>query len=55
MEMDDKKIQSFLLEQGGDWMRWHKNPPSASHMGGVWERQILSEKAILGSLLKTHG
>ena len=55
MEMDDKKIQSFLLEQGGHWMRWYKNSPSASHMGGVWERQILSARATLGSLLKTHG
>ena len=56
MEMDDRKIQSFLLEQGGDWIRWHnKNPPLAIHMGGVWERQIRSARAILGSLLKTHG
>ena len=37
MGMDDRKIQSFLLEQGGDWIRWHKNPPLASHMSGVWE------------------
>ena len=36
-EMDDRKIQSFLLEQGGDWIRWCKNPPLASHMDGVWE------------------
>ena len=55
MEMDDRKIQSFLLEQGGDWIRWHKNPPLASHMSGVWEQQIHSARAILGSLLKTHG
>ena len=53
--MDDTKIESFLLEQGGDWIRWHKNPPLASHMGGVWEQQIRSARAILGSLLKTHG
>ena len=33
MEMDHRKIQSFLLEQGGDWIRCHKNPPLASHMG----------------------
>ena len=55
MEMDGRKIQSFLLEHGGDWIRWCKNPPLASHMGGVWERQIRSTRAILGSLLKTHG
>ena len=24
-------------------------------MGGVWEQQICSARAILGSLLKTHG
>ena len=53
--MDDRKIQFFLLEQGGEWIRWHKNLPLASHMGGVWERQIRSARAILGSLLKTHG
>ena len=55
MEMDDRKIQSFLLEQGSDCIRWQKNPPLANHMGGVWERQIRSARAILGSLLKTHG
>ena len=55
LEVDDRKIQSFLLEQGGDWIRWHKNPPLISHTGGVWERQIHSTRAILGSLLKTHG
>ena len=47
MEMDDRKIQFFLLEQGGEWIRWHKNLPLASHMGGVWERQIRSARAIL--------
>ena len=51
----DRKIHSFLLEQEGDWIRWHKNPPLASHMSGVWERQIRSARAILGSILKTHG
>ena len=30
------------------------NPPLASHMGGVWERQIRSARAILSSILKTH-
>ena len=31
------------------------NPPLASHMGGVWKRQIQSARAILSFLLKTHG
>ena len=54
-EMNDDKIQSFMEGIGGDWIKWHKNPPFASHMGGVWERQIRSARAILASLLKMHG
>ena len=53
--MNDNKIQSFMEGIGGDWIKWHKNPPFASHMGGVWERQIRSARAILASLLKMHG
>ena len=30
------------------------NPPLASHMGGAWERQIWSARAILSSVLRTH-
>ena len=36
-------------------MLWKRNPPAASNMGGVWERQIRSARRILVSLLKTHG
>ena len=32
-----------------------QNPPGASHMGGVWERQIACARSILAALLKTHG
>ena len=35
-------------------MRWDFNTPTASHMGGVWERQIRSCRSILLSLLKNH-
>ncbi|XP_006818607.1 uncharacterized protein LOC102806053 [Saccoglossus kowalevskii] len=31
---------------------WQFNPPSASHFGGVWERQIRTIRKILFSLLK---
>lgn len=30
------------------------NVPYASHMGGIWERQIRSIRNVLGGLLKTH-
>ena len=45
-EMDHLKIKNYL---------WHKNPPGASHMGGVWECQIWTARGILEGLLKTHG
>ena len=53
--MDHKKIGDFLEESGGDWMVWKRNPPLASNIGGVWERQIRSACSILNSLLKIHG
>ena len=40
--------------QGGDWIKWVRNPPAASHMGGVWERQIRSAHSVLLSLCKTY-
>ena len=46
-EMNHKKIGDFLEESGGDWMVWKRNPPLASNMGGVWERQIRSARSIL--------
>ena len=54
-EMDHIKIGNFLKDNGGEWMIWKRNPPLSSNMEGVWERQIRSARAILNSLLKTHG
>ena len=37
-EMDNNAIQRGLCtEFKADWVQWKQNPPSASHMGGVWE------------------
>ena len=44
-----------MLEHGGQWIQWKRNPPTASHMGGVWKRQIRSAHSILVALLKIHG
>jgi len=55
LEMNDAKISFFLANLGTQWLTWKKNPPAASHMGGIWERQIRSIRNILTSLLKTHG
>ena len=54
-EMDHVKIGEFLQQHGGEWIWWKRNPPVASNMGGVWERQIRTARNILNSLLKTHG
>ena len=53
-EMDHRKIKHFMLNQKTDWIVWKRNPPMASHMGGIWERQIRSARNILASLLRTH-
>ena len=39
-----------------DWIiHWKQNPPAASHMGGVWERQIRSVRSILSALMREYG
>ncbi|XP_071491771.1 uncharacterized protein [Diadema antillarum] len=42
------KVNNYLLDQG---ISWTFNTPTASHMGGVWERMVRSIRKILGSLL----
>ena len=51
-EMDQKEITERLRQQNIDWKF---NPPAASHMGGVWERQIRTTRRILDTLLHEHG
>ena len=37
-EMDHLEIKNYLQGSGTDWILWSKNPPRASHMGGVLEQ-----------------
>ena len=54
-EMNHKKNNQFMQDNGGEWMSRTRNLPTASNMGGVWGRQIRSARRILESPLKTHG
>ena len=46
---NQEKIHNVLLQKE---IKWIFNPPSASHMGGVWERLVRSIKTILKMLVK---
>lgn len=50
-ELDEERLRRFGLEKEVEWCF---NPPHASHMGGVWERQIRTIRRILSSLLLQH-
>ena len=50
-EVDQKKLGEFMLQNSADWIQWKKNPPLASHMSGVWERQIRSPRNIPSPLM----
>ena len=53
-EMDPAHLQRVLSEEGCDF-EFKMNVPSASHRGGVWERQIRTVRSILGSLMDQAG
>ena len=48
--MEEGPIKSFLLSQGCE-INFVFNPPSASHFGGVFERQIRTIRKVLTGLL----
>ena len=54
-EMDQERIKAKLLKEQCDWFSFKMNVPAASHMGGVWERQIRTVRSVLSSLLNNHG
>ncbi|XP_074029501.1 uncharacterized protein [Leptinotarsa decemlineata] len=47
-ELDSNRIQQFCCIRH---IKWFKNPPAASHMGGIWERMIKSVKSALKVIL----
>ncbi|XP_037774346.1 uncharacterized protein LOC119570828 [Penaeus monodon] len=54
-EMDQTKISNVMLKDNCDWINFKMNVPYASHMGGVWERQIRTVRNILSVILCQHG
>ncbi|XP_028405254.1 uncharacterized protein LOC114527759 [Dendronephthya gigantea] len=51
-QMNHLRIQSKMNQMN---IEWRFNPPAASHMGGVWERQIRSVRKILAGILLENG
>jgi len=54
-EMDKDKVKAEMLEENCDWIEVKLNVPYASHMGGIWERQIRSVRSVLSALLEKNG
>jgi hypothetical protein len=46
---DSDKVKSHCLQ---NQIKWEFNPPAASHMGGVWERQIRTVRKVLNVVMK---
>ena len=46
-ELSQKEIEAYALRRN---IRWHFNPPKASHMGGAWERMIGCARRVMQGL-----
>ena len=51
-QMKHTKVKEFLLKEQCDYFEFKMNPPSARHMGGVWENSI---RKVLASLMDQAG
>ena len=55
VERDHNRVKVELQRSHCDWTDFKMNVPAASHMGGVWERQIRTVRSVLFSLLASNG
>ena len=46
---DESKEKAHLLQKE---IKWEFNSPAASHMGGIWERQIRTVRKVLNAILR---
>lgn len=46
---DDSKVKAHILKKQ---IKLEFNPPAASHMGGIWDRQIRTDRKMLNIILK---
>ena len=53
-ELDPVPVKEYVSSQDCDWIEFNFNVSHASHMGGVWERQIQTTRSVLSSLLLDH-
>ena len=54
-EVDQSQVKQEMLKENCDWFEVKLNGPTASHMGGVWERQIRTLRSVLSALLEKSG
>ncbi|XP_048580449.1 uncharacterized protein LOC116609843 [Nematostella vectensis] len=45
----------WIVKENCDWFETKFNPPSASHRGGVLERQIRTVRSVISALLEKNG
>jgi hypothetical protein len=55
LKLDEEQVKSYLMKHNCDFIPFKMNVPSASYMGGVWERQIRTARNVLQTLLGKCG